>query len=65
MKKSRMAYPRKILFFLFVLGLAAFCLSGCATAGGNDNDGSDLPWNTPQSWEGSPSIPGLDGMSGY
>ena len=30
-------------------------LSGCDTT---DED-SDLPWNTPQSWEGSPSIPGL------
>lgn len=64
MKKSGKTYPRKRLFFLFMLGLTVFCLGGCATAGGDD-DGSDLPWNTPQSWEGAPSIPGMDGMSGY
>ncbi len=27
---------------------------GCAT-----NADSDMPWNTPQSWEGAPGIPGL------
>ncbi|HMP90513.1 MAG TPA: hypothetical protein PJ991_09940 [Kiritimatiellia bacterium] len=43
--------------------LAVFCLivmflaSGCATTD-PDRD-SDLPWNMPQSWEGSPAIPGL------
>jgi hypothetical protein len=31
-------------------------LSGCAT-----NATSDMPWNTPQPWEGSPSIPGFQG----
>lgn len=30
---------------------------GCASIM-NDEE-SELPWNTPQSWEGSPSIPGL------
>jgi hypothetical protein len=30
-------------------------LSGCATTA----DESDLPWNVPQSWEGSPSLPGM------
>ncbi len=28
--------------------------AGCATT--TDNE-SELPWNTPQSWEGSPMIP--------
>jgi hypothetical protein len=28
-------------------------VAGCASVD------SDLPWNTPQSWEGSPAIPGL------
>ena len=47
-------------FFLLVaasLSLTAF-LSGCATA--KDDDSSPLPWNTPQSWEGAPMIPGLE-----
>ena len=62
MKKT--GEPRNILCFLLALGLASFCLGGCATTGDGDEDnGSDLPWNTPQPWESAPSIPGLDGMS--
>jgi hypothetical protein len=34
---------------------AAFC-GGCVTT-----DDSDIPWNAPQPWEGSPNIPGLQG----
>jgi hypothetical protein len=65
MKKPGKANSRKVLLFLslFVLALAAFGLSGCKTTG-EDEDGSDLPWNTPQPWEGAPSIPGLNGMGG-
>lgn len=41
--------------------LALCCMSaafmGCATT--NDRE-SDMPWNTPQPWEGSPFIPGMD-----
>ena len=39
------------LMVIFVILLA----SGCATTD------SDMPWNAPQSWEGSPYIPGLSG----
>ena len=36
-----------------------FLAAGCGTM---DPDAeSDLPWNTPQPWEGSPGIPGLEG----
>lgn len=35
--------------------LAAF-LSGCATTSSEE---SELPWNAPQPWEGSPMIPGF------
>ena len=45
---------RLLILLLGLLGLAV----GCATTDG-DYD-SDLPWNTPQSWEGSPAIPGFD-----
>jgi hypothetical protein len=63
MKKPRKVHPLSVLVFLFAMGLTAFCLSGCKTAGGDDDEGgSDLPWNTPQSWEGAPSIPGMSGM---
>ena len=64
MKKSGKSNLLKILCILFVLGLSAFFLSSCATVDGNDDSGSDLPWNTPQPWESAPSIPGLDGMGG-
>lgn len=47
-------------------GLAVFAAAGillaaggCATTGDHDYD-SDLPWSSPESWEGSPSIPGFD-----
>ena len=36
-----------------LIGLAAV-LSGCATT-----TESDMPWNAPQSWEGSPYVPGM------
>ncbi len=44
---------------IFISFLAAMLFTGCATTYSNAND-SDLPWNTPQPWEASPSIPGLD-----
>ena len=41
---------------LIAILAACICLSGCATM----EDESDLPWATPESWEGSPSIPGFN-----
>jgi hypothetical protein len=38
---------------LAALLLAALAFAGCATT-----DDSDLPWNTPQSWEGTMILPG-------
>lgn len=40
-------------------------LAGCAAPryeDGSQRDYSDMPWNTPASWEGSVGVPG---MSGY
>ncbi|MDD4736917.1 MAG: hypothetical protein PHP44_12535 [Kiritimatiellae bacterium] len=49
---------RLVASALFALLLLAV---GCAHTG--DGNESDIPWNTPQAWESSPSIPGLnDGM---
>lgn len=45
--------------------LIAAALAGCSTpvnSDGSKKEYSDMPWNTPQTWEGSMSIPG---MSGY
>ena len=37
--------------------LLLFLAAGCAHTG--DQNESDIPWNTPQTWESSPTIPGL------
>lgn len=43
-------YRLVVIAVCLVLGLI---ISGCAT------DDGDMPWATPQSWEGAPTIPGL------
>jgi len=54
---------------LLILLAAAAALSGCATPENeyqDEQEYSNMPWNTPQQWEGSRSIPGLGGGgSGY
>jgi hypothetical protein len=41
---------------LILLGL----LNGCASMYDNPDDNqSDIPWNTPQAWEGTPALPGI------
>lgn len=45
--------------------LLVAAVSGCSTpvnSDGSKKEYSDLPWNTPASWEGSMNVPG---MSGY
>jgi PBP1b-binding outer membrane lipoprotein LpoB len=52
---------KKVAILIFL----AVALGGCATPtyeDGTPRDVSDMPWNTPASWEGSVGIPG---MSGY
>ncbi|MFH0879510.1 MAG: hypothetical protein V2A34_07325 [Lentisphaerota bacterium] len=52
--------PLKTVMSLLLLALVSMgliALMGCATA---DTDQSDLPWNTPQPWESSPTIPGIN-----
>ena len=39
---------------ILIGGMALSLCGGCVTT----ND-SDIPWNAPQPWEGSPNIPGL------
>ena len=55
---------KTILALLTATG--ALALTGCAT---NDEyedpqEYSNMPWNTPQDWEGSRSVPGLGGGGG-
>ncbi len=47
--------------FYLIAALATLALCGCATTDEyrDEKEFSDMPWNTPQSWEGSRSIPGL------
>jgi hypothetical protein len=47
---------RRRLAALAALALWAW-VAGCATT---EAPNSDLPWNAPQPWEGSPLIPGLE-----
>jgi uncharacterized protein YceK len=40
----------------------ALLLGGCSTpvnSDGSKKEYSDMPWNTPQMWEGGMSIPGM------
>ncbi len=48
------------VFPILVLALALLGLLsiGCSTT--HPDQESDMPWNTPQTWEGAPMIPGLD-----
>ena len=43
------------------LVLLALGLSACVSSHPDRDEDSDLPWNTRQSWEGAPGIPGFDG----
>jgi hypothetical protein len=57
-----MKHIKKIPYILIVS--SALAVFGCATnddAYIDEQEYSNMPWNTPQQWEGSPSIPGLSG----
>ena len=43
---------------LLLLIACVFLGAGCASTE------SDMPWNAPQPWEGSPNIPGMGGPGG-
>ncbi|MCK5528812.1 MAG: hypothetical protein KAI74_03955 [Kiritimatiellae bacterium] len=49
----------RAVVMIMAMGAVAL-LSGCMSA----NTESDLPWNTPQTWEGSVSLPGMN-QGGY
>ena len=54
---------KKLLKTIYLLAATAAVLTlfGCATNEEyrDEKEYSDMPWNTPQQWEGSPSMPGL------
>jgi len=44
--------------------LFAAVLAGCTAPtydDGTEREYSDMPWNTPATWEGTPGVPGLNG----
>lgn len=47
---------------LLLTAAAALILCGCATDDGyhDEKEYSDIPWNAPQQWEGSQSLPGMN-----
>ncbi len=45
---------RHILTAVAILATALALAGGCVTT-----EDSDIPWNAPAGWEGSPFIPGL------
>ena len=59
MTQSPSAIWRMLLLgcIVVLIGLGSALLAGCATA---DDNESDIPWNSPQPWEGSPMIPGIN-----
>lgn len=51
---------KKLIAFILI----AVALAGCTTpvnSDGSKKEYSDMPWNTPASWEGSMNIPGIGG----
>jgi type IV pilus biogenesis protein CpaD/CtpE len=50
---------RASIIWLALLAAVAAWGVGCATT--DPYTESSIPWNAPQSWEGSPGIPGFDG----
>ncbi len=47
---------------VLILGAIVLAAAGCtSTKPGEEADENEsaIPWNTPQQWEGAPSIPGM------
>lgn len=49
----------RLLSSAVVLCAVILLTLGCAATDAGRRD-SDMPWNEPQPWEGSPYIPGMD-----
>jgi hypothetical protein len=43
---------------VFLFAILLVTTTGCASTA--DRRDSDIPWNQPQPWEGSPYIPGMN-----
>ncbi|VGO17327.1 hypothetical protein PDESU_05923 [Pontiella desulfatans] len=52
--------------FILLAATVSILIAGCATTDDgyvDDQEYSNMPWNTPQQWEGSRSVPGLSGQN--
>ncbi len=49
----------KTIYLLAAAAMLSLC--GCASTDDyhDDKEYSDMPWNTPQQWEGSQQLPGM------
>ena len=56
----------KLLIHTFIITVFFTLLIGCASVATyeDDQEFSDMPLNTPKSWEGSRQIPGIGGLPG-
>ena len=47
--------------YCLLSAVAVLILCGCASTDPyrDDKEYSDMPWNTPQQWEGSQAVPGM------
>jgi hypothetical protein len=52
---------KAIHIFQALTAAALLVCCGCASTNDyhDDKEYSDMPWNTPQQWEGSQSVPGM------
>jgi len=53
------SFPKRAVATLLALLGIGLMLTGCATSGPEERE-SELPWNTPQPWEGVPFFPGMN-----
>ena len=55
----------KKIILLLIIPLT-FLISGCASSDSiqDEKEFSDMPWNTPEQWEGQKQMPGIGGMPG-
>ena len=61
---EKRAYVFPMIGKITALALIAAALAGCSTPtyeDGTKREYSEMPWNTPASWEGSMNIPGMGG----
>jgi hypothetical protein len=56
----------KPTLFILLAAISTLLFAGCRMPNDrnmDDQEYSNMPWNTPQDWEGSRSIPGMSGQS--